>query len=325
MPFAVKIVLITFNFIFLFLNSSGQSAAGKMTREEYIRQYKDIAIQEMKTYGIPASITLAQGVLESGDGNSELAVKANNHFGIKCHKEWNGKTYRMDDDKKHECFRKYKKPYESYKDHSYFLTQRDRYAFLFDFAITDYASWAHGLKKAGYATNPRYAHLLIKIIEENKLYEYDHYFDPDYTPVATVSEETPPVPITLSMLENESPIAEEKNSRKVYVNNKVKLIFAKKGDSFYQIAHDFNIYTFQVYKYNDLEKNDLVKEGQLLYLEKKKKKNPVPYHIVREGESMYSISQLYAVKLKSLYKHNKMIKGMEPRAGRKIWLQKRKG
>ena len=134
--------------------------------------YREDAIREMERNSIPASITLAQGILESGDGNSPLARYANNHFGIKCHSDWTGKTFIQDDDKKNECFRKYKDPYESYKDHSDFL-KKNRYAFLFELKITDYKGWAHGLKKAGYATNPKYPHLLIKIIEENNLAQYD--------------------------------------------------------------------------------------------------------------------------------------------------------
>ena len=155
-------------------------AQHKISVEDYILNYKDVAIDKMRVYGIPASITLAQGILESGSGNSELARKANNHFGIKCHKDWKGKTFHMDDDAKNECFRKYKSPDESYRDHSLFLTTRDRYADLFELDITDYRGWARGLKKAGYATNPKYPQLLIKIIEENRLYEFDIGITPDY-------------------------------------------------------------------------------------------------------------------------------------------------
>ena len=156
-------------FLLLF---SFQLSAQNMTRNEYIDKYKDEAIYQMKKYKIPASITLAQGILESGDGNSELAKKSNNHFGIKCHSDWEGERVYHDDDKKDECFRKYNKVRDSYDDHSEFLL-RPRYAALFEYALTDYKSWAKGLKKAGYATNPNYAKHLIKIIEENELYKLD--------------------------------------------------------------------------------------------------------------------------------------------------------
>ena len=139
---------------------------------EYIEYFKDIAMQEMIDYGIPASITLAQGILESGSGKGRLAVEANNHFGIKCHK-WDGDKIFHDDDKKNECFRKYENPQTSFRDHSVFLTTRSRYEFLFDFKIDDYVSWSEGLKKAGYATDPNYPQKLINIIERYKLYEYD--------------------------------------------------------------------------------------------------------------------------------------------------------
>ncbi|MGB2279409.1 MAG: glycoside hydrolase family 73 protein [Flavobacteriales bacterium] len=156
-------------FLLLF---SFQLSAQNMTRNEYIDKYKDEAIYQMKKYKIPASITLAQGILESGDGNSELAKKSNNHFGIKCHSDWEGERVYHDDDKKNECFRKYNKVRDSYDDHSEFLL-RPRYASLFEYALTDYKSWAKGLKKAGYATNPYYAKHLIKIIEENELHKLD--------------------------------------------------------------------------------------------------------------------------------------------------------
>ncbi len=159
--------------IILLLFSALQLDAQKLTREQYIKKYKDIAIKQMHKHKIPASIILAQGCLESNDGNSTLAKKANNHFGIKCHDGWKGKKIKQDDDKRNECFRKYDSAVDSYTDHSYFLTSRPRYNSLFDLPITDYKGWAHGLKAAGYATNPKYAKLLIDIIEEYELYKYD--------------------------------------------------------------------------------------------------------------------------------------------------------
>lgn len=162
-------------FLLLF---SFQLSAQNMTRNEYIDKYKDESIYQMKKYKIPASITLAQGILESGNGNSELAKKSNNHFGIKCHSDWQGERVYHDDDKKNECFRKYNKVRDSYDDHSKFLL-RPRYAALFEYALTDYKSWAIGLKKAGYATNPNYAKHLIKIIEENELYKLDDEVESD--------------------------------------------------------------------------------------------------------------------------------------------------
>lgn len=157
--------------IFFFLSATIYSQ--KLTRAQYVETYKNVALKQMRLYNIPASIIMAQACLESGNGNSTLARKANNHFGIKCHSSWKGKTYRHDDDKRRECFRKYNNPIESFEDHSIFLSTGKRYSSLFDLKITDYKAWAHGLKAAGYATNPKYAQLLIDIIETYKLYELD--------------------------------------------------------------------------------------------------------------------------------------------------------
>lgn len=160
--------------VILFITiSTGIVYSQKLTRQQYINKYKDVAVKQMKKHKIPASIILAQACLESGDGNSTLATKANNHFGIKCHDGWKGRRFKHDDDAKNECFRRYDNAYDSFTDHSYFLTSRSRYASLFDIPVGDYKSWAYGLKAAGYATNPKYAQLLIDIIEEYELYKYD--------------------------------------------------------------------------------------------------------------------------------------------------------
>jgi LysM repeat protein len=293
-----------------------------MTREEYILEFKSIAVKKMRNFGIPASITLAQGLLESDDGNSELAVNANNHFGIKCHKEWTGKRYFMDDDEKNECFRKYKDARESYEDHSLFLTQRERYNSLFDLDITDYKAWAHGLKRAGYATNPNYAKLLIKIIEDNQLYQYDQIKVEDiYADDITSENIKSPDILTITETDELVPIKIGGGDRKIYVNNGVKYIIARKGDTFYSIASDLDIYTYQVYKYNELDKNDQILEGEILYVGKKKRKGNVGIHIVKKGESMYKISQIYAVRLKNLYKINNMEPGVQPFEGQEIYLR----
>ena len=155
------------------VSAQGDAGHKKLTTEDYINRFRDDAINDMMHTGVPASITLAQGILESSSGNSMLAREANNHFGIKCHSDWRGERVYKDDDAKNECFRKYPTALASFKDHSRFLRERSRYAFLFDYRITDYKAWAKGLKKAGYATNPRYADHLIRIIEQHELYQYD--------------------------------------------------------------------------------------------------------------------------------------------------------
>lgn len=292
--------------------------AQKMTKQDYIAKYQDVAIEEMIEFKIPASITLAQAILESGNGNSRLATEANNHFGIKCHVGWEGESIRMDDDAANECFRKYKHAYDSYKDHSFFLSQRDRYSFLFDLEITDYKSWAKGLKKAGYATNPNYAELLINIIEEFELYKLDLMEGP------VITENIFPNEIPKGKEREYEAFAVGKNGRKIFTNNGRKFIFSRLGDDFYKIASDFNIYAYQVWKYNELSKTDSLEEGRMIYLQRKKNKANTPFHTVVPGDTMLEISQLYGIKLSKLYDYNRMEKGSSPRTGQILWLQEKK-
>jgi len=289
----------------------------RISTEEYIELYEGIAVKKMKEYNIPASITLAQGILESGSGNSRLAVKAKNHFGIKCHKEWTGKTFHMDDDAKNECFRKYNKVEDSYRDHSLFLTQRGRYSFLFDYDIKDYKKWAHGLKKAGYATNPKYPQLLIRIIEKYDLAQYDsgkagkkkkHDKNANLSEIAA--------PVTASLIK----AGISSSGRQLYTNNGKKLILAKENDTYYDIAQEFTIYSWQLYSYNDVDKKHTLKPGELVYLVKKKRKADKKYkiHIVLEGESMQMISQTYGIKLSRLYSMNDLPEGIQVSTGTKL-------
>ena len=251
--------------------------------EAYIKKYRELAVEEMKKYHIPASITLAQGLLESGAGQSALARKSNNHFGIKCGSDWYGKTVSHDDDTRGECFRAYKHPKDSYEDHSKFLVGRPRYASLFNLNITDYRGWARGLKKAGYATNPRYADQLIGIIELYELYKYD---DKNYLKW----------------------IKKNPNPHQTYIANDLLYIVVRAGDSWKSISQEFDISQKKLRKYNDLYKGYALQVGDILYLEKKNKKADKEHivHVLRAGESMYSISQKYGIRLKNLYKLNKM-------------------
>ena len=251
--------------------------------ESYIKQYRDLAVEEMKKYRIPASITLAQGLLESGAGQSTLARKSNNHFGIKCGSDWRGKTVSHDDDARGECFRAYKHPKQSYEDHSKFLANRPRYASLFKLEITDYKGWARGLKKAGYATNPRYAEQLIGIIELYDLHKYDRKGGLKW------------------MKENPNP-------HQTYIANGLVYIVVRAGDSWKSISKELDISQKKLRKYNDLYKGYALQVGDILYLEKKNRKAGKEHivHVLRAGESMYSISQKYGIRLKNLYKLNKM-------------------
>jgi LysM repeat protein len=296
----------------------------------YIDKYKELAVSEMKRTGIPASITLAQGMIESDYGRSRLAVQANNHFGIKCHDNWKGPTITHHDDKRNECFRKYRKPEESYYDHSDFLTSASRYKFLFDLDETDYKGWARGLKKAGYATNPDYANMLIRKIEENELWRYDK---PGFNSQAP-KQKSDTREVVLQDAKQEvqekasvKPAGDEfkvpsKVSR-IKENNRIQYIVASEGDTRESIEKEFSMLKWELSKYNELENDFNVVPGQIIYLQPKRDKAEPgkDIHVTAAGDSMYSISQKYGVKLKKLYEYNRMGEGMEPRAGDKIWLR----
>jgi LysM repeat protein len=252
----------------------------EISRKEYIEKYSSLAVKQMHQYKIPASITLAQGILESNNGNSRLAVKANNHFGIKCH-GWEGKKIFADDDKKNECFRNYKNVLESFVDHSLFLNKYSRYEFLFDYKITDYISWAKGLKKAGYATNSKYPELLIKIIEENKLYQFDRE------------------KIDKNLISGK---------RNIYMHpNKIKYVISQNQETYETIAKSLNIKLKQILKYNDDKKLSVLKVGTKVFIQPKRNRSKQRTHVVNKVEDLRSISQTYGIKMKSLKKRNELI------------------
>lgn len=240
-------------------------AQKKMSPEEYIAAYKEDAIKEMYLHKVPACITLAQGMLESGNGNSLLAKNANNHFGIKCHKEWGGETYIMDDDSANECFRKYDNVLDSYSDHSMFLFSRSRYAALFQLPISDYKGWCYGLKAAGYATDPKYPQRLIELIEKYNLQKLN------------IVENTP-----LQNLPKEENLKSDLSIREVYRFNHIRFVVAKENDSFYKIAHDFNLELDEILEYNDLSKSDKLSYGQKIYIQKKRRRALEPIHVVQK-------------------------------------------
>lgn len=301
--------------LFCVLCSNDVFAQKTQARLDYIAKYKDIAIKNMKSHGIPASITLAQGCLESGDGLSDLAVKANNHFGIKCHKDWDGPTfYKKDDDPGKSCFRKYRRAEESYKDHSDFLRYRDRYASLFDLKITDYKGWAYGLKKAGYATNPKYPQLLIKIIEDYELYKYDiGYRGEDAVKGDKVTKDdiVPPSPHQLEAVKRLIPTKSSiwykySQNRPLYIRNGVTYVIANGGDTYSSIAQEYNLFTNELLRFNDLRGDREIAPGTVVYIEKKKKRalKHLDYHIVEGDEDLYDLSQRYAVQLEMLMEYN---------------------
>ncbi len=282
----------TLLFLFFSLTAFAQSTKDRQYMD-YIDTYKDLAIEQMLKYNIPASITLAQGLLESRAGLSRLATQGNNHFGIKCH-NWTGRTIYEDDDARQECFRRYKDPRESYEDHSVFLTTGRRYSNLFSLKRTDYKGWARGLKAAGYATSPTYASSLIDIIERYNLAQYDKATK--YSHFVTRHE--PRLGVTLS----------DDEYHPIYMNNRNYYIIAREGDTFKSLSREFGVKYTTLAKNNERDKNDVLSEGDIVYLEKKRSKADKSYkkipHIVEAGESMYSIAQKYGIPLKNLYKMN---------------------
>ena len=287
-------------------------AAGAQRRNssyhEYIKKYAPLAVEQMKRHKIPASITLAQGLLESGAGKSRLARQSNNHFGIKCH-GWKGRKVYHDDDAKDECFRAYRKVEDSYEDHSEFLTKGARYAFLFKLKVTDYKGWAKGLKKAGYATDPSYANRLISIIEDYELYKYDRE---GMSKRETRKWER--------LIEKEPWLV---NPHQVYIANGLAYVVARAGDTFQLLGGEFDISWKKLVSYNDLHKEYTLEEGDIIYLKKKNKKaqKPYDYYIVRSGDSMHSISQKFGIRLKNLYKMNKKDADYVPEVGHKLKLR----
>ena len=257
--------------------------------------------------GVPASITLAQGLLESGNGRSELAVKGNNHFGIKCHNTWTGAKVYHDDDAKGECFRKYDNPEESFRDHSDFLRYRDRYKFLFDYEVADYKSWAYGLKAAGYATDPKYPEKLIRLIEEYELYLYDS------VQPGAAEDEVRQIPESPAQLEQARPLTDGQRevfrfalSRQMYSQNGVPFVYAEEGETYESIARSYRLFRKEILKFNDLKEDRELLPGAVVYLQKKKKASHpgLDRYVVEEGQSLWEISQRFAVRMKDLCRLN---------------------
>ena len=275
----------------LAVSASFAGGHNRISKQEYVEQWSPVAVEQMVEFGIPASITLAQGILESANGNSVLATKGNNHFGIKCH-GWEGKKMYKDDDRENECFRVYKNAKASYRDHSEFLKKYNRYAFLFDYKSDDYKSWAKGLKKAGYATNPKYPQLLIDIIEDLELHKYDKLGNSDVF-------QAPQILASNSM---------HSNTHTIRVHERgVKYVVAKNGDTFYKIAQEYNLTLSQLYRFNDFgDQKDFLESGDIVYIQAKKrgslfKKEEI---VLASDMSLHELSQAYAVNMESVKRLN---------------------
>lgn len=300
----------------LALLPTAASAKGKVRPNslyrEYVRQYKDIAIEEMEKYGIPASITLAQGLLESGAGRSDLSLRGNNHFGIKCH-GWDGRTISHDDDERGECFRAYDSPRESFEDHSLFLARRDRYRELFLLASTDYKGWARGLKRCGYATNPHYAQNLIDIIEAYELYRYDN---------ATTRRVEASAALTATSAQGVKRKVSGAHALARYNDN--VYCYARQGDTWTSLARELGMTAATLAEVNERDRSETLREGDIIYTKKKAKRAEKRFknhpHTVQAGQSLYDLSQLYGVQLKHLIKKNPWLKakGYQVSVGDKV-------
>lgn len=306
--------------------------AQKITPEEYISSYKDAAIQEMKRSGVPASITLAQGLLETECGNSKLVKMSNNHFGIKCRTNWAGESVRYTDDAANECFRKYPSAAESYKDHSEFLKNSTRYASLFELAKDDYKGWAYGLKKAGYATNPQYPQLLISNIEKHNLQSYDILKEENNNSneqkIETPKEEVPAVVTNTVAQINDAlkAVTYENDALANAIKSKSKFnglkgIFASKGTSLLAIATEADISLAKLLELNDIKNDGLLTEDQIIYLEKKNKQGKRDSYTTTEKERLYDIAQNNAIQLKALAVLNNLGENETVEKGTKIILR----
>jgi len=303
-------------------------AQSSETVRKYIETYKDIAIAEEVRTGVPAAITLAQGIHETGAGTSDLVLSSNNHFGIKCKSDWTGQTVYHDDDAKGECFRKYDDPRDSYRDHSDFLKNRPYYAALFQLDPTDYKSWAFGLKKAGYATNPRYPQILIKLIEDYHLQDYTMialnggvpngndavYASNKGTDAADSEHGAAIVPLVVRQVNYPSG---------VFRINETNVVFVSKGTSFLKIADEHDISLSRLFEFNDMRPADVADRDLLMYLQRKRKTGNSEVHEIRAGETLWDVAQSEGIRLESLQELNFLKPGMEPAAGEKLYLREK--
>jgi len=328
---------------FLLFVAAGVSAQRSDDVITYINTYRDIAIAEMQRTGVPAAIKLAQGIHETQAGTSELVRKSNNHFGIKCKNTWMGDKVYHDDDARGECFRSYTQPEQSYKDHSDFLKGSPRYAFLFQLDPTDYKSWANGLKKAGYATNYRYAQILVKLIEDYNLEQYTLIAMGKLPPVnealvsndatANTSSNTSSVLIqaldpTVTGDAASKEILEPKMTPPmpsypagVFSINNAKVVFVKEGTALLSVAEEHHISFARLLDFNDLFDGDVIKTDQLIFIQRKRKTGATEFHLVQPGETLYYICQAEGIRLESLLANNLLTDKMQPAPGEKLFLQ----
>ena len=306
----------------------------------YIETYKDLAMEEMKRTGVPAAIKLAQGIHETDAGNSILVKKSNNHFGIKCKTDWKGQSVKHTDDARNECFRKYNSATDSYLDHSNFLKGSSRYASLFELNPADYEGWAYGLKKAGYATNPKYSQVLIRIIEEYGLQDYTLIALGQMPPkdeilaknlVETGQNKTEPVfadiktngPEKTETIGKQNVIEEQKPvyPQGEFKINETKVIYVTRGTSYLAIAQQNNIPLARIFEFNELPQAEALEKDRLIYIQRKRKTGNNEFHLVRPGETLHDIAQEEAIRFETLLEYNMLTKNMQPAIGEKLYLK----
>ena len=307
----------------------------------YVNTYKQLAMAEMQRSGIPAAITLAQGLHESEAGTSELVRNSNNHFGIKCKEDWKGEVVYHDDDSRGECFRSYAKAEDSYRDHSDFLRRSSRYAFLFNLDPADYEGWAYGLRKAGYATNIRYSQILIRLIKDYNLQQYTLIGMGKVQPSAEVvltmpgmapgAEGTPIVPGTVVSGAGAAGTGGDSSANRQpevsypegeFTINRTKVIYVPAGISLLSVAGKYDIPLARLLEFNDMKEEDVLTRGQLIFLQRKRRTGSIEFHVVREGEDFYTIAQSEGVRLQDLLEMNKQDATVQPSSGERIYLQK---
>ena len=292
----------------------------------YVNTYKYLAVAEMQRTGVPASIILAQGIHETGAGTSDLVIASNNHFGIKCKSGWTGQTVYHDDDAKGECFRSYALAADSYRDHSDYLSRTPRYAFLFKLNPEDYEGWAYGLKKAGYATNIRYSQILIKLIEDYDLEKYSLIamgkLPAEQPGEGTLAKEMMREPLqgfTDTLNQRSAPAASYPDG--AFSVNAAKCIYAKAGVSLLSLSNQYDIPLAHLLEFNDMNQEDVLANNQLIFLQRKRKIGFTQFHIVQQGESIYTICQTEGIRYENILELNRLRPGEEPAPGEKIYLQ----
>lgn len=324
----MKKTILFLTFLLSFLSVSAQTAQQKALADAYLQKFAGFAVEEMLRSGVPASITLAQGMLESSYGRSELAVNANNHFGIQAHGDaWKGLRYKYVDAGEMREFRMYASVLDSYADHSDFLSGNKRYADLFKLEITDYKGWARGLKKAGYAEDAEYAQKLIRVVQ---MYGLDKYDRMTQVPVDDKKAESKKDKAVVVVVENEEPLTERQRrtyrytlSREMYSQNGVPFIYSAMGEHYSDIARQYNLFLREVLSFNDAAEDCELPKGTVVYLQAKKNKAAKGYdeYVVEEGMGMREISQKFAVKMRKLCKINKVSEDYIPAVGEVIILR----